>query len=54
MTTTQTRSNRYQRRRLRKRWLRVLIWIVIALGYIALMWYYVFPWADKIVNRPTV
>jgi hypothetical protein len=41
-------------KRARRRWLRIAIWIVIALGYIALMWFYVFPWADKIVNRPTV
>lgn len=37
-----------------KRWQRVLIWIVLALGYIALMWFVVFPWVDRIVNRPTV
>jgi len=37
-----------------KRWQRALIWLVIILGYIALMWFIVFPWADKIVNRPSV
>jgi hypothetical protein len=37
-----------------KRWQRVLIYLAIAIGYIALMWLYVFPWADRIVNRPTV
>jgi hypothetical protein len=35
-----------------KRWQRMLIWLVITLGYLALMWYVVFPWADHIVNRP--
>jgi hypothetical protein len=37
-----------------RRWQRVLIYVVVAIGYIALMWYVVFPWADRIVNRPTV
>ena len=37
-----------------KRWQRWLIWLVVIVGYIALMWYIVFPWADKIVNRPSV
>ncbi len=51
-----TWAGRDRRRRFlpSKRWQRVLIYIVIALGYVALMWYYVFPWADRIVNRPTV
>ena len=29
-------------------------YVFIAIGYIALMWFVVFPWADRIVNRPTV
>jgi hypothetical protein len=37
-----------------KRWQRIVIYIAVALGYAALMWYYVFPWADRIVNRPTI
>jgi hypothetical protein len=52
----QASSGRHRRRRFlpSKRWQRVLIYVVIALGYIALLWFYVFPWADRIVNRPTV
>ncbi|MGZ4120844.1 MAG: hypothetical protein ACXVQ6_09950 [Actinomycetota bacterium] len=37
-----------------RRWQRVLIWTLLVIGYIALMWFVVFPWADRIVNRPTV
>jgi hypothetical protein len=49
-------GGRHRRRRFlpARRWQRVLIYLVIAIGYIALMWYVVFPWADRIVNRPTV
>lgn len=54
MSMTQTSGRRVTKKRARRRWLRVLIWVVIALGYMALMWYFVFPWADRIVNRPTV
>jgi hypothetical protein len=38
-----------------KRWQRALIWIVIALGYMALMWFLIFPWVDRtFVNRPAL
>lgn len=49
-------AGRHRRRRFlpAKRWQRVVIYVVLALGYAALMWYFVFPWADRIVNRPTV
>jgi len=52
----QTPAGRHRRRRFlpSRRWQRVLIYVVLALGYAALMWYYVFPWADRIVNRPTI
>jgi hypothetical protein len=50
------RGKRPRRRRFMpgRRWQRMLIWLVIVLGYIALMWFVVFPWADRIVNRPAV
>ena len=49
-------GGRHRRRRFlpARRWQRVLIYVLIAIGYIALMWFVVFPWADRIVNRPTV
>ena len=55
-TRPDTVGGRHKRRRFlpSKRWQRVTIYVILALGYIALMWFYVFPWADRIVNRPTV
>jgi len=49
-------GGRHRKRRFlpQRRWQRVMIYVLIAIGYIALMWYVVFPWADRIVNRPTV
>lgn len=49
-------GGRHRRRRFlpARRWQRVMIYVLIAIGYIALMWFYVFPWADRIINRPTV
>jgi len=38
-----------------KRWQRLLIWGVVAIGYTALMWFLVFPWVDRtFVNRPAL
>jgi hypothetical protein len=59
-TVDQRRSRalggRHRRRRFwpARRWQRVLIYVLLAIGYIALMWFYVYPWADRILNRPTV
>ena len=53
---TRAPGGKHRRRRFlpKRRWQRVLIYVAVAIGYIALMWYVVFPWADRIVNRPTV
>lgn len=38
-----------------QRWARVLIYLAVALAYAAVLWFYVFPWADKtFVNRPAL
>ena len=52
----QARARSHRRRRFlpSKRWQRIVIYLALALGYAALMWFYVFPWADRIVNRPTI
>jgi len=52
----QALGGRHRRRRFlpARRWQRVVLYLLLAIGYIALMWFYVFPWADRIVNRPTV
>jgi len=34
---------------------RALLWLTLAVGYAALMWYIVFPWVDRhFVSRPTL
>ena len=39
----------------RSKWLRRVLWLGIALGYMAVLWYFVFPWVDRtFVNRPAV
>lgn len=39
----------------RARWARGLVYLAIALGYMAIMWFYVFPWVDRtFVNRPAL
>ena len=47
-----------QPRRLRlpsNRWVRRAIYLVVALGYMAALWYYVFPWLDRtFINRPAL
>ena len=52
----QARARSHRRRRFlpSKRWQRIVIYVALAVGYAALMWFYVFPWADRIVNRPTI
>jgi len=38
-----------------QRWARALIYLGIALGYMAIMWYWVFPWIDHtFINRPAL
>lgn len=39
----------------RRRWARALVWLLAALAYAAVMWFWVFPWVDRtFVNRPTL
>lgn len=34
---------------------RALVWVAIAVAYLALMWFIVFPWVDRtFVNRPAL
>jgi len=38
-----------------KRWQRVTTYVVVVLGYAAVLWLYVFPWLDRtFVNRPAL
>jgi quinol-cytochrome oxidoreductase complex cytochrome b subunit len=38
-----------------KRWQRVVTFFVVALGYAAVLWFYVFPWLDRtFINRPAL
>jgi hypothetical protein len=38
-----------------KRWQRVVTFVVVALGYAAVLWFYLFPWLDKtFINRPAL
>ena len=63
MTTKQARRRGRRARPARKpprvlpraRWVRVLIYLAVVLGYMAVMWLYVFPWVDRtFVNRPAL
>jgi hypothetical protein len=39
----------------RKRGARVLVYLALTLGYVALMWFLIFPWVDRtFVNRPAI
>lgn len=39
----------------RKRAGRIAVYLFLAIGYIALMWFLVFPWVDRtFVNRPAI
>jgi hypothetical protein len=38
-----------------KRWQRVTTYVVVILGYAAVLWFYVFPYLDKtFINRPAL
>ena len=37
-----------------KRAPRVAVYLVVVLGYAAVLWFYLFPWLDRtFINRPT-
>ena len=37
------------------RWARLGMWVAIVLGYIAAMWFWIFPWIDRtFINRPAL
>lgn len=39
----------------KKRWQRVTTYLVLVLGYAAVLWFYLFPWLDKtFINRPAL
>jgi hypothetical protein len=39
----------------RARWARALVWLALVAGYVALMWFVVFPWVDRtFVSRPAL
>jgi hypothetical protein len=40
---------------LSNRWVRRTIYLVVVIGYMAALWYYVFPWLDRtFINRPAL
>jgi cell division septal protein FtsQ len=44
-----------RRRRSGNRWARVGLWAAVVLGYIAIMWFVIFPWIDHtFINRPAL
>lgn len=39
----------------RRRAGRIAVYLLLAIGYVALMWFLVFPWVDRtFVNRPAL
>jgi hypothetical protein len=39
----------------KRRWQRVTIYLVLTLGYAAVLWFYLFPYLDKtFINRPAL
>lgn len=39
----------------RKRATRLVVYVTLAIGYVALMWFVVFPWVDRtFVNQPSL
>lgn len=52
MTGKRAPSNQGKRKKGPLRW---LVYLVIVAGYLALMWFIVFPWVDKtFVNQPAL
>jgi len=38
-----------------KRGQRIATYVVVILGYMAILWFYVFPWLDRtFINRPAL
>lgn len=52
MSPKQARQKQQKRNKSPWRW---LAYLVVVTGYVALMWYLVFPWVDKtFVNQPAL